>query len=183
MGKRSNFARKALDTYDTPNAAVAPLLPHLPPKTRFIDPCAGAGDLVEHLIDAGHVFNAGYDLQPRADYIRQAIFWPPTVAPSRPKTSTLHHQSCRGSGSAFASDDRPLRSFDRPPGLLIDANWMFTAQAEPFLRYCSKIVTVGRVRWIPGSTMTGKDDCAWFLFEPEPVMFTQFIGKTRQHDG
>jgi hypothetical protein len=183
MGKRSNFARKELDTYDTPNAAVAPLLPHLPPKTRFIDPCAGAGDLVEHLLDAGHVFNAGYDLQPRADYIRQCNLLAADRRTFKTKDLDAFITNLPWERKLLHPMIAHLRSFDRPLWTLIDANWMFTAQAEPFLRYCSKIVTVGRVRWIPGSTMTGKDDCAWFLFEPEPVMFTQFIGKTRQHDG
>ena len=70
-----------------------------------------------------------------------------------------------------------LRTLWRPAWLLIDANWMFTAQAAPYLRYCSRILTVGRVVWIPGTTMTGKDDAAWFCFQPEPVDHTEFHGK------
>lgn len=49
MGKRSDFERKPRDLYETPPEAVQPLLPHLCPQTRFIEPCAGAGALVDAL--------------------------------------------------------------------------------------------------------------------------------------
>ena len=39
------------------------------------------------------------------------------------------------------------------------------------------VVSVGRVKWIPGSKMTGKDNCAWHLFWPEAGGITQFIGR------
>jgi hypothetical protein len=47
MGKRSNFTRRKQDAYDTPAAAVQPLLPHIAQdgETRFVEPCAGKGDL------------------------------------------------------------------------------------------------------------------------------------------
>lgn len=34
----------------------------------------------------------------------------------------------------------------------------------PMLR---KIVSVGRVKWIEDSPHTGKDDCAWYMFDAE----------------
>lgn len=69
-----------------------------------------------------------------------------------------------------------LRTLDIPAWLLIDANWMFTGQAIPYLKYCRTIATVGRVKWIPGTKMTGKDDAAWFLFLPYQTN-TRFFGK------
>jgi hypothetical protein len=41
MGKRSNFRRLERDAYNTPAEAVMPLLDHLKPRTKFIEPCAG----------------------------------------------------------------------------------------------------------------------------------------------
>jgi hypothetical protein len=52
MGKRSTFPRIPQDSYPTPAEAVAPLLPHLEPGSRFFEPCAGEGWL---MIDAGWV--------------------------------------------------------------------------------------------------------------------------------
>lgn len=46
MGKRSRFQRAPRDFYPTPAGAVSPLLPRLPPEFAFVEPCAGAGDLV-----------------------------------------------------------------------------------------------------------------------------------------
>ena len=42
---------------------------------------------------------------------------------------------------------------------------MSTLQAVPFLRHCSDIVTIGRVKWIEGSKHTGKDNHAWYRFD------------------
>ncbi len=62
MGKRTNFPRRERDDYPTPWPTVVPLLPHLKPGAKFIEPCCGAGDLVGHLVSAGHVCIAASDL-------------------------------------------------------------------------------------------------------------------------
>lgn len=178
MGKRSNFARVEGDCYDTPLAAVKPLLPWLAPKTRFIDPCAGAGDLVEHLIDAGHVFVSGSDIAPRNDYVREVNLLTADRRTFKPEQFDCFITNLPWDRKLLHPMIEHLRSFGRPLWTLIDANWMFTAQAAPYLAYCSKIITVGRVKWIPDSPMTGKDDAAWFRFLPVPTtMMTQFVPK------
>jgi hypothetical protein len=62
VGKRSGFRRLERDAYNTPAGAAEPLLRHLSPATRFIEPCTGAGYLIEHLARAGHVLVAVHDL-------------------------------------------------------------------------------------------------------------------------
>jgi hypothetical protein len=62
MGKRSQFDRVARDNYETPASAAAPLMPHLSPRTRFIEPCCGSRKLVEQLESFGHICVGGYDL-------------------------------------------------------------------------------------------------------------------------
>lgn len=52
--------------------------------------------------------------------------------------------------------------------LLFDADWAYTKQAKPYLRHCSAIFPVGRLKWIPGTNMQGKDNCSWYMFEKEP---------------
>jgi hypothetical protein len=66
----------------------------------------------------------------------------------------------------------------RPTWLLFDADWMHTKQSAPFMPYLRKIVSVGRVKWIPDSKMTGKDNCAWYLFDQNGQGSTQFYGRT-----
>jgi len=58
-----------------------------------------------------------------------------------------------------------------------DADWAHTAQAAPYLAYCARIVSVGRVKWIPDSKMQGKDNAEWYLFMVEPQE-TVFYGRS-----
>jgi len=52
-----------------------------------------------------------------------------------------------------------------PTWLLFDADWMHTKQAIPYLKYCTDIVSVGRLIWIEGTKTSGKDNCVWFRFD------------------
>jgi hypothetical protein len=54
---------------------------------------------------------------------------------------------------------------------------MHTKQSAPFMPYLRKIVSVGRVKWIPDSKMTGKDNCAWYLFDQNGTGQTEFYGR------
>jgi hypothetical protein len=53
---------------------------------------------------------------------------------------------------------------ERPVWLLLDADWMHTQQATPFMWRCSHIVSIGRVRWMEGTKMDGYDNAAWYRF-------------------
>ena len=72
-GQALEFPRRPQDAYPTPAEAVAPLLPHLAPRTRFIEPCAGEGCLIKHLQSAGHVSVGAYDLPDDARTKRYAV--------------------------------------------------------------------------------------------------------------
>ncbi|WP_456389017.1 hypothetical protein [Profundibacter sp.] len=65
----------------------------------------------------------------------------------------------------------------RPTWLLFDADWVHTRQSAPFMPWLHKIVSVGRVKWIPDSKMTGKDNCAWHLFDQHTTGQTVFVGR------
>ena len=172
MGKRSSFERRERDFYPTPEAAVLPLLPHLAPSTLFSEPCAGDGALVDILQRHGHVCEFAGDLEPqRADiYITDARTQggdgAPDVYITNPPWSreVLHPIITNLSAQA-------------PTWLLFDADWMHTRQAAPYLPLCRKIVSVGRVKWIPDSKHTGKDNCAWYLFDANASGPAQFIGR------
>jgi len=158
MGKRSDFARVPRDFYPTPAEAVGPLLRHLVSGTKFIEPCAGDGALVDHLTGAGHRCIQASDIAPqRADVREQdalTICWTPEAYITNPPWDRriLHPLIVHLSDQA-------------PTWLLFDADWIHTRQAVPFLPRLRRIVSVGRVKWIPDSKMTGKDNCAWHLFD------------------
>jgi hypothetical protein len=178
MGKRSAFPRQPQDTYDTPREAVQPLLPflkHADGRRLFVEPCAGAGKLIHHLEAAGHECVFASDLLPRAAGIK--TFDLRTLPPSKVKGADMVITNPPWSRNVLHQMLVRLRQLGLPAWLLLDANWMFTGQAVPYLLYCERIVTIGRVKWIPGTTMTGKDDCAWMLFQPHPTPMTLFTGK------
>jgi hypothetical protein len=171
MGKRSDFERVPRDFYPTPYEAVVPLLPHLAPGTRYAEPCAGDGALIKHLALHGHICAAAADIEPRANGIIQLDA----------RKHTLH------SGYFYITNPPWERetlhpiilnlSRNMPTWLLFDADWMHTKQSAPFMPFLHKIVSVGRVKWIPDSKMTGKDNCCWYLFDQTSEASAQFIGR------
>ena len=49
--------------------------------------------------------------------------------------------------------------------LLLDQDWAGTKREAPYLMSCSDILPIGRQVWIPGTTMHGKDNAAWYRFD------------------
>jgi hypothetical protein len=174
MGRRSSFERLPKDKYYTPYEAVVPLLPHLAPGTRFVEPCAGDGRLVRHLKRHGHVCVDAFDIEPEhasvnfADALTVEIYARPgeMCITNPPWSRPLLH--------ALIDHWR----VQMPTWFLFDAEWMHTKQSIPFMPYCRKIVSVGRVKWIEGSKMTGKDSVCWYLFDAKADGQTLFYGRT-----
>ena len=174
MGKRSDFERIPRDYYPTPREAVLPLLPHIHDFAHFAEPCAGDGALISHLIEEREDLTciASADIDPKADFIHKMDFMDFDV----------------GSVACLIITnppwDRPIlhRMIDHfsgqnPTWLLFDADWMHTRQSAPYMKWCQKIVSVGRIKWIPDSKMTGKDNCAWYLFNQNADGQTEFYGR------
>ena len=171
MGKRSDFKRLERDFYKTPFSAVTPLLPHLKSSTFFSEPCAGDGALINHLESAGHVCSWASDIEPQTNdynivkkdmFETYSIF---TVITNPPWDRKILHPYLEH-----------LHNQKTPSWLLFDADWMHTKQSESFMLNCSKIISVGRVKWIEGSASVGKDNCCWYRFEPHKSE-TIFIGR------
>lgn len=173
MGKRSTFERRERDFYPTPAEAVVALLPHLEPCTRFFEPCAGDGALVRHLEAAGHVCARASDIAPQADGIETRcvldsqlpLGLDPMFITNPPWDREILHQIIAR-----------LPRF-APTWLLFDADWIHTRQSAVYTPWLRKIVSVGRVKWIPDSKMTGKDNCAWHLFDANAEGACEFVGR------
>lgn len=174
MGKRTTgkFKRRKHDKYLTPFKPVVPLFAHLPGRTKFCEPCAADGGLVGHIESAGHTCMAAMDIKPQDPMVRKLDALEMTKEDLRgadmiitnfPWTRALLH---------------PLIEHCRllaPTWILLDADWMHTKQEKlanrinckttpELMRYCHKIVSVGRVCWM-GNGVDGKDNCCWFLFK------------------
>lgn len=160
MGKRSDFERKTHDYYPTPESAVAPLLPHLMEGTRFIEPCAGDGSLVRHLESAGHVCARASDLNPTKAGI--AKMDARKIRPKDPRAVII-------TNPPWASEllepilDHFLEVADQT-WLLLYSDWLFNRRTARYVNHASRIVAIGRVKWIPDSRYVGKENCAWVRF-------------------
>ena len=163
MSKRApQFERRKRDYYPTPLAAVPPLRGFIPPGTRFFEPCAGDGALARELVsELGLVCTGMVDLEP--------------VAPDVMKFDMFRITNEDGAmADCFITNppwDRPvmhaaISHLKRllPTWLLIESDWLFTKQAAPLIPDATHIVSIGRLKWIPGSPFVGKDNCCWVRF-------------------
>lgn len=182
MGKRSKFLRRKNDFYETPEKAVLPLLPHLKPQRKFIEPCAGHGALIKHIEKYDHKCIMASDINPAP----KGIIWNGGI-----KDATKDNYLIRTPIDCFITNPPWTRellhpiienlSKQYPTWLLFDANWLFTKQAKPYLPYLLKVVTIGRIKWIEDSKYLSKDDCCWYLFDQQTIKShpndIEFIGK------
>jgi len=178
MGKRSNFERVERDFYPTPEAAVLPLLPYLPSNIKFAEPCAGDGQLVDILERHGHECVWASDIEPQADGIVEADF------------KDVSHYELTGVYKIITNPPwnrkilHPMieHFLDKKKGFwfLFDSDWMHTKQAIDYLPHVHKIVSIGRVKWIPDSKTSGKDNCCWYYFShiKPHLNKTLFYGRT-----
>ena len=172
VGKRSEFKRIPRDFYPTPYSAVEPLIAHLPEWYTFMEPCAGDGRLIDHLESNGGKCTHAYDIEPQDSRVIQydallleQVETPYIITNPPWNRKILHPMIERFSAMA-------------PTWLLFDSDWMHTKQSVPYLTMLKKVVSIGRVKWIEGSSSVGKDNCCWYLFENTPqVKPIEFWGR------
>lgn len=176
MGKRSDFPKIERNFYQTWNPkAVQPLLPHLKPHTRYAEPCAGQLALVTQLDRAGHTLYWGSDIE--GVTCSTEVFGVPVTrtvlaADALTLTTPLQLADCIITNPPWERVilHKMIEHFvanSKYAWLLLDADWAHTQQSAPYMPYCSDIVAVGRVKWIPGTKMVGKDNCCWYRFSKE----------------
>ncbi len=155
MGKRSSFERIPRDFYPTPYAAVPLLIPHLRGIRTFAEPCSGDGALVRHLESFGLRCVYAGDIATGQDALVLDTYGDAdAIITNPPYTRDLMH--------------RLISHFQRiaPTWLLLQLDWAATKQAAEYMLYCIDIVILPRLKWIEGSKDTGKDNHAWYKFDP-----------------
>lgn len=175
MGKYSDFERVPRDFYETPMEAVAPLAKHIAGINRFCEPCAGAGKLINNLESLGMSCVKAYDIHPLTNRAEQLDIFDLTKD---------HLVGCDAVITNPPWDRKFLHpmishmlSLDVQTWLLFDADWAHTKQSSYLIKNCSDIVSVGRVKWIPDSKYTGKENCAWYRFVNDNSK-TRFHGRS-----
>jgi hypothetical protein len=176
MAKRSNFPRRKADAYQTFDpAAVRTLWPHLK-RARirtFAEPCCGEGHLVRSLVRMGLTCVCASDITSEPDgtdalKITKFINHADAVITNPPWTRALLHPMIMH-----------FQKLAPCVWLLFDADWAFNKAAGPYLDQCSDIVAVGRIRWIEGTTQTGKDNVAWYRFDTRHSGGPKFHGRNK----
>lgn len=166
MGKRSQFDRVEKDYYPTIDSrAWSALKPHLPNEFTYAEPCYGEGHLVG-MIGSDNCWYAG-DISTGQDAFeldRDQLLECDYFITNPPWSRNILHP--------MIDHFRNLK----PTWLLFDADWAHTLQSSEYMKYCQKVVSVGRLIWIEGTKTSGKDNCAWYLFGAEKCN-TQFIGR------
>jgi len=167
MGKRSSFPKIEKDFYPTPYKAVIPLLNHLPDSVRYEEPCCGEDDLIWHLGSAGHICIKKGDIitgqdalditDTQADYFITNPPWSFNIlSPLIAQLSQL-----------------------APTWLLLNADVIHNKRMAKHMRYCIKVVSVGRVSWM-GNKKAGFENCAWLLFDAQKPAQTLFFSRSTE---
>lgn len=171
MGKRSDFERRENNYYPTPERAVLQLVDHITINDiRYVEPCAGNGALISHLSKQNAVCVGAWDIEPKIDKYPEGELV---------QTANIFdidlRQYCDDHNVDYIITNPPWSRDElhdmivyfsdiRPTWLLFDANWLNTKQARSYRDRLSKYAPVGRLKWIEGTSQTGKDDSAWYLF-------------------
>ena len=175
MGKRSDFERRDRNYYPTPESATWPLLRFVPEGIWFDEPCAGNTALTLALQKHGLHCTMMTDIEPQVQGIR--------------KRDALERSRCYGNmfitnppwpmpgqgGDPSVSIALHLSSI-APTWLLLSADFAHNKYFNKLADRCVKIVSVGRVSWMENGT-SGKDNCAWYLFDANHQGQTAFIGR------
>lgn len=177
MGKRSDFERIDKDFYRTIDPKASAVLASFLKPCTYCEPCYGKGDLVKQLYTHGFSCWANYDIE------KDAL--------------TLTKDDLNGAGCIITNPPwgRPIlhKMIDHfahlaPTWLLFDADWPYTKQeiiakkhgvktVPELMKMCSDIIPIGRLTWIPGTAVKGKDNCAWYRFDANNSKETIFHGR------
>lgn len=172
MSKRSpDFTRLARDHYATPFGPAVILSRFLGDVDGFCEPCCGDGALIRHLEALGHRCALALDVEPVGEAKGYAKTFDALDLTSEDLEGCTHiitnppwPKARGGNGEPTMSLIRHLAGL-RPTWMLLSADFMHNEYAADVLEHASKIVSVGRVKWMPGTKHIGMDNTAWYLFD------------------
>ncbi len=166
MSKYSNFPKVPQDAYQTPEWPAKVLIPHLIGVKKFAEPCYGEGQLVRWLQDGGLDCTHFGDIKTGQDALTD-----PTLATVRfdaiitnpPYTGTVLYPLIQ----RFISI--------APTWLLLEADFQHKLESADIIAHCSHVVSVGRIKWFPGTKWEAKSNYAWYRFDAQHTTGPRFI--------
>lgn len=169
MGKRSpDFEKKPRDAYFTIDpVAVKRLAPHLWRQHNYVEPCAGAGDLIKQLDYEWGPHNVGaYDIEPQAPFVFKKNCLDITERDLHEVDLFITNPPYTWKVLQPILDH--LTSL-RPTWMLLPADYMHNVRMGPYMKKCRLIVSVGRMYW-EDNKVKGVDNYCWFNFVDTPTM-------------
>jgi len=176
IGKRSEFERAPRDFYSTPEGAFKPIAKYFNEGLIFCEPCAGDGRLIGHIERwvVGSLCAFAMDIEPKQAHILEG------------DSINIPAEGLDGCDCIITNPPYTWSVLSNmmdvwipliPTVLLLPADYMHNVRFAKYLKHCTLIQTVGRVKWIEGSTMSGKDNYAWYFFTPKAPKGTIFKGR------
>ena len=175
MSKRSSFEKIPRDFYPTtdPNVLVPEFIRSIRGR-RYAEPCCGEGDLTELLTEvsickwesdienrgAGKVWDAmclsKHELEKCDLIITNPPFTKSVLLPLIDHFTTL-----------------------KPTWLLLPSDMMHNKYFGSYMDKCSKVVSIGRVKWFKDSKATSTDNFCWYFWQHKATADTEtfFYGR------
>lgn len=176
LGK-TEYKRVDRDFYPTGIKPLEPLIPHLSNNLVYSEPCAGAYDLVNNLktLRPDIVCDIAFDIFPQDNRIikKNAL----DIGSDDIKNCDCFITNPPYKWDMFEPITNHLLSM-LPVWYLIPADFMHNKRMIPFMKTCSKIVSVGRIKWYPDSKATSTDNFCWYKFETTNISYTEFYHRS-----
>lgn len=187
MAKRNNevggFERKPRDFYGTIDPSAVDIFVHIEGTVRYIEPCAGSGNLCNLLQDyPNFVLHKAFDIEPQADFIEKK------------DASLLTMEDLEGADVVITNPPykwemlKPIMDNllpKIPAWLLLPADTMHNVRMAEYINlYCYGIASVGRLYW-EENKVKGKDNFVWYYFLPKALEerkadFPQFLPRMKK---
>lgn len=177
MSKRSDFEKVPRDFYPTtdPKALPEAFIKEVRGKT-YAEPCCGAGDLVDLLMD-GATCKWESDVEDRgAGVVKDAM----EVTKEDLSECNLIITNPPYTKSVLLPMIDHFISL-KPTWLLLPSDFMHNIYFGPYMAKCSKVISVGRICWFPkdGKRVASTENYAWYYWKQyaNEDTVTEFIGR------
>lgn len=160
MSKRSSFEKIPKDFYATTDPkAIPPNFVECVRGKRYAEPCYGEGDLEDLLMDVA-VCRWRSDIRDTGN----CKLWDAMCLSEH----ELGHCDVIITNPPF-SRDLLLPMIDhfislKPTWLLLPADMMHNRYFSGYMKSCSRVISVGRIKWFKDSKHTSTDNFAWFYW-------------------
>lgn len=179
MGKRSDFDKNPRDYYRTFDRRAGDVLsPFIKDIKYFAEPFCGAGDLVHQLQEShGKFCMWKSDIEPQPDLsfgVNCQVM----------SYEEVHYEQLRNCQLMITNPPFTKEVFHKSiehftPLIdcwwLMASDWLFNKGSSKIIdKFVTDVVAIGRMRWIPNSKMSGKDNMVWVktsYSKEEPVRF------------